>query len=60
MDKKKWYESKTLWFNMLGGVAALFGADGAFGHVFSPEEVGATLGIGNILLRLFTNKGLVQ
>lgn len=58
--KKKWYTSKTLWVNILAASAGLFGANGAFGHVFSPDEVAAGLGVGNILLRLITNKGLVQ
>ena len=57
---KSWYESKTLWFNILAGAASIFGAGGMFGHVLAPEEVGGILGLGNILLRVFTDKGLVR
>lgn len=59
MGGKSWYSSKTLWFNVLSGAGALFGAGGAFGHVFSAEEIGAFMAIGNVLLRLVTSKGLV-
>ena len=54
---KPWYQSKTLWANGLMGLGALFSGP-MFGHVFAPEEVGAAMGIGNILLRLTTQKGL--
>lgn len=57
--KKRWYKSKTLWVNTLAVAGSLFAGGGAFGHVFSPEEAAAALGIGNILLRLVTKKGLV-
>lgn len=59
MESKSPLKSKTLWFNVLAGAAAIFGGDGALGHVFAPEEVGAVLGIGNIALRFLTNKGVV-
>ncbi len=58
--EKKWFASKTLWFNLLGGLAAMFGPAGMLGHVFSPAEVGATLAVGNAVLRLVTDKGLVK
>ena len=54
---KSWYQSKTLWANGLMGLGALFSGP-MFGHVFAPEEVGAFMGIGNIILRLTTSKGL--
>jgi hypothetical protein len=57
---KSWWESKTLWFNILTGVGALTGPGAAFGHVFAPEEIGAFMGIGNIVLRLLTHKGLTK
>lgn len=53
-------KSKTLWFNVLGGAAAMFGADGVFGHVFAPEEVAAVMGIGNIVLRFLTTKSIIE
>lgn len=57
--KKPWYQSKTLWFNVFAGLGSIFAAGGALGHVLDPEEVGAVIGIGNIVLRLVTHKGLV-
>lgn len=59
-ETKSPFASKTLWFNVLAAGAALFGADGTFGHVFAPEEVAAVLGIGNIALRLVTSKGILK
>ena len=59
METKSPLQSKTLWFNVLAGAGAIFAGDGALGHVFAPEEVGAVLGIGNILLRFFTSKGIL-
>ncbi len=57
---KPWYQSKTLWFNLLGGLGALFDAGGMFGHVFAPAETSAIMAVGNIALRLVTSKGLVK
>lgn len=59
-NEKKWYASKTLWFNTLTMLGALFGAGGQLGHVLAPEEVAAGIGFGNIILRLFTDKGVVR
>lgn len=56
---KSIFQSKTLWFNLLGGLGAMLGSGGMFGHVFSPEEVGAGLAIGNVILRLMTDKKVV-
>lgn len=60
MDRKPWYKSKTLWGNALAVAGAMFAPAGALGHVLGPEEVAAGLGIGNIVLRLVTTKGLVK
>lgn len=59
-DNKPWYESKTLWANVLGAAGAMFTPTGMLGHVFAPEEVGALFAVGNVFLRLFTDKGLVK
>jgi len=57
---KKWYASKTLWFNLLALVVAIAAAFGYTGElpvswgVFVPGIVAVI----NILLRLVTNKTL--
>jgi len=56
---KSWWQSKTLWFNVLAGAGALFGPGAVLGHVVAPEELGAVMAVGNVLLRLVTSKGLV-
>jgi len=60
---KVWYESKTLWFNILYGVVAIAGL---FGFAeFSPdtnavEIVGVLIAAINIVLRLLSNKSIVR
>ena len=57
---KKWYTSKTLWFNALSFVAAVFAlmsADPAFQHL-APYTVLA-LAFVNILLRVITSEKIV-
>jgi len=53
-------KSKTLWFNILAGAAFLFGPAGALGHVFATEEITAFMGVGNIVLRFMTDKGILS
>lgn len=60
METKSMLQSKTLWFNVLAMAGAWFGAGGIFGHVLAPEEVGAIIGAGNVVLRFFTDKGIVR
>ena len=52
---KKWYESKTMWFNIIGLVVA---AAGEFTNAFPAGQVakiaGFVLTIGNIILRLLS------
>lgn len=53
---KPWWKSKTIGFNVLLGVvlevASLLGQEG----VVTPETLALIMGIGNILLRIVTNK----
>ena len=58
-ERKPFFQSKTLWINLAAVLAAAFAPAGAFGHVLAPEEVALGLGIGNLILRFFTTKGLV-
>ena len=52
MENKAWYQSKTLWLNL---IAAAAGAVQAFtGFVIDIEAQGAILIVLNIILRLVT------
>ena len=56
LEPKKWYTSKTLWFNV--GVAAGAGALTAFtGESEVPLSIATVVGtIGNLILRLVTKQ----
>jgi len=58
MDAKKWYLSKTFWFNIIALVVMVLGAYGYTGEV--PEEWGvlvpAILALVNLILRYFTKR----
>lgn len=53
---KPWWKSKMIAFNVFLGagfeVASLLGQEG----IISPEKLALIMGIGNILLRIITNK----
>ncbi len=53
---KPWYTSRTIWFNAIA-LVALF-AQMQTGFVISPDEQGAILMVGNLILRAATNSGL--
>ena len=63
MDAKSWYKSKTLWFNLIGGIGAV-GLIGGVDLGLTPEtQAKAAAGIlafVNFLLRFLTNQGLVK
>ena len=50
---KKWYASKTLWLNVIGILAIIFGPD-----IISPEIEATILSILNFVMRLITKEGL--
>jgi len=54
MDKKAWWRSKTLWVNLVAGVALL--VQSQFGFVLDGEVQGAILMLINFALRLITNE----
>ena len=56
MPAKKWYQSKTLWTNMVAA-AAIF-VSGSFGIELTAEETGAALVVINLVLRLVTKQPL--
>ena len=56
MESKAWYQSKTLWLNL---IAALAGAVQTFtGFVIDIEAQGAILIVLNIILRLVTKSAV--
>ena len=58
MDEKKWYASKTFWFNLVALVVMVLGAFGYTGEV--PDEWGvyvpAIIAFVNLILRYFTKE----
>ncbi|MBM4301636.1 MAG: hypothetical protein FJ121_08915 [Deltaproteobacteria bacterium] len=54
MDKKAWYRSKTLWINLVAGVALV--AQSRFGFVIDAEVQGGILTVINLVLRLITKE----
>lgn len=53
---KQWYQSRTVWLNLLSLVAMV--AQMQFGFVISPEVQGAILIILNLILRFDTNTSI--
>ena len=51
---KAWWRSKTLWVNVIAGLAFL--AQSQMGFVIDGEIQGAILAIINLVLRLITNE----
>jgi len=53
---KAWWRSKTLWVNVIGGLALL--AQSQWGFVIDGEIQAAILAIVNLALRLITNEAV--
>lgn len=53
---KKWYQSKTLWSNLVAAAAIFVSSN--FGIELTAEETGAALVLINIVLRLVTKQPL--
>ena len=61
MDKKPWYMSKTIWVNLVAFVASMgviSGYDFGLTVAVQAELVGVIMGGVNIILRLFTDRGV--
>jgi hypothetical protein len=60
MEKKKWYLSKTFWFNIVAFVVAVLGSFGYTGEI--PDEWGQfvlpVVFLINVILRFISNKKL--
>ena len=60
MEDKKWYEAKTVWFNLVMLVGSILGAAGIISTTeLDPATVGIILTVINFLLRLITKKAIV-
>ena len=58
---KKWYESKTIWLNLIGlAIAAATELTGAFPSGTVAKVSGFVLTIGNIILRLVTSATIIK
>ena len=57
METKAWYQSKTLWLNILAAGAGI--VQTYTGFVVSPEVQGAILIILNVILRFVTKSEIV-
>jgi hypothetical protein len=53
---KKWWQSKTLWVNLIALIASL--AQAKWGLVLDPALQGVILTLVNLLLRAFTKAGI--
>ena len=62
MEAKKWFESKTLWVNLLAGIGAITGAIG-IDIGLTPEMhlsvVTAIMAVVNVVLRVKTKQPVV-
>jgi len=56
MRNKTWYASRTLWVNAVAFIALV--AQMKYGFVISGEEQVGVLVMANLILRIFTDKGL--
>jgi len=57
MNKKPWWQSKTLWLNAVGlGITIAQELSGA--HVITPAQTVVCLAVGNAALRFITNKAI--
>jgi hypothetical protein len=57
MKKKKWWKSKTIWFNAITLTIGVV-AEVAAVYPLPPHFVALVLGIGNLLLRTITKSGI--
>lgn len=56
---KKWYESKTMWANLVGGVIVLLEYVGTI-NVVDPEVLAGVLIVVNIVLRVVTSQPIAR
>ena len=61
MNAKKWYQSKTIWANVLGGaatIAGVFGLDLGLTPEAQAQIVAGVLALINVVLRLVTKTAI--
>ena len=54
--EKKWYQSKTLWTNIIAAVAMF--VQNQYGYVIDPTVQVYALSVVNMALRMVTNTGI--
>ena len=54
---KKWFQSKTIWFNAVLFVVPLV-VDGLTSLSLPPDVLAAVVAIGNVVLRIVTNASI--
>ena len=54
---KKWFQSKTIWFNAVLFVVPLV-VDGLTSLSLPPDVLAAVVAIGNVILRIVTNASI--
>lgn len=58
---KKWYLSKTVWFNVITGIVAIAGElSNTFKISKNPEIWAGIISVGNIVLRLITSTTIAK
>lgn len=57
MYSKPWYQSKTVWFNVIGGVLVLAQYLGTI-HIGDPRIIEGIMALGNFLLRFATDTSI--
>lgn len=64
---KQWYESKTVWFNIIAAILGVLPVIGAYIKVISPDAATITdativflAGIGNVILRIYFTDTPIQ
>lgn len=55
---KKWWKSKTVWFNVVTGIIVI--ADQLSGKAIPVEVSAVIVSVGNVILRLITNKAVTK
>jgi len=58
MGNKNWKTSKTIWLNIIAIIALV--AQSRYGFVISGEEQAGALIVINMILRIFTDRGLAK
>ena len=59
MDKKMWWESKTIWFNIVMTLLDIASLAEPLG-VFTPQVMAFVHGVGNVILRIWLSDTVIE